>query len=93
MWCFAAQGFGGLGFRVCQTKARFCGRASACRLTHPRATHLQLSGHTALYVSRTSKQIHARLKKECVFGPGSSQWSVFSAPDLLNAVTEVFREG
>ena len=26
-------------------------RASACRLTHPKATHLQLSGHAAVHVS------------------------------------------
>ena len=44
-------GVTGSMYRVFQTKARFRGCTSACRLTHPKATHLQLSGQTALYVS------------------------------------------
>ena len=71
---------------MCRKTARFCGRTSACRLTHPKATQLQLSGHTALYAS---SQSHTQGENKCT----TDRRSVFSAPDPRKVATEVFREG
>ena len=65
---------------MCQPNARFCGRASACRLTHTKATRLQFQGIRLYMFLRTSKARKLARLKECVFGVGSSQ-----------CCTEVFR--